>query len=266
MSRWWHGTALIERAQGIATQGTNDGAIGRVAGARTGILTLLRHGESEWNRSGRFTGWADVGLTAAGEAEAARAGRVLRECGYAFDRCFTSALRRAVRSGEIVLRTMGHTHVDPEQSWRLNERHYGALQGLGPWGAVRRFGVLPVLRARRSYDYRPPVLDADDACLPGSQHAAGAAAEMLPRAESLADLRRRLVPFWRERIAPELERGQSVLVVSHKHALRALFAELTGREGALSSLRVSTGVPIVLTLDRALAVTERRALRASASR
>jgi 2,3-bisphosphoglycerate-dependent phosphoglycerate mutase len=243
---------LIERAAGIARDESGDTVAG-VAGARTGTLTLLRHGESEWNRSGRFTGWADIELTAAGEAEAARAGRLLRDRGYEFDCCFTSALRRAVRSGEIVLRSMGRAHVPLEQSWRLNERHYGALQGLGPWRAVRRFGVLPVLRARRRYDYRPPALGADDARLAGADDGGA----VPPCAESLADVRRRLAPFWRERIAPELARGRSVLVVSHKHALRALFAVLTGRDGTMSSLRVSTGVPIVLTLDRGLAVTGR---------
>jgi len=251
---------LIERAAGIVEQAAG-GATALPAGSRVGTLALLRHGESEWNRAGRCTGWADVGLTAAGEAEAARAGRVLRECGYVFDRCFTSGLRRAIRSGEIVLRTMGLEHIAVEQSWRLNERHYGALQGLGPWSAVRRFGVLPVLRARRRYDYRPPALEADDARLPGSQHEAGASGEAVPRTESLADLRARLVPFWRERIAPELERGRSVLVVSHKHTLRVLFAVLTGRDGTTSSLRVSTGLPIVLTLDHALVVTEHRVIQ-----
>ncbi len=222
------------------------------------MLILLRHGESEWNRAGRFTGWADVDLTAAGEAQAVRAGHLLRDGGYAFDVCFTSALRRAIRSSEIVLRAMGGGDVPCEQSWRLNERHYGALQGLGAWTAVRRFGVLPVLRARSTFGYRPPI--GDDT--PSDSHLDG----VVPRAESLADLRRRLAPFWHERIVPELESGRSVLVVSHKHALRALFGELTGRQGRMASLHVLTGVPIVLTLDQGLAVTDHRALRASASR
>jgi len=249
---------LIERVAAASEAASRDGAAARAAGSPAGTLTLLRHGESEWNRAGRFTGWADVGLTAAGEAEAARAGEALLAGGYAFDRCFTSALQRAILSGEIVLRTMGLASVAVERSWRLNERHYGALQGLGAWSAVRRFGVLPVLRARHGYDYRPPAPDAGG--LPDARTAAGASAAAPPPGESLADVRTRVVPFWHERIAPELARGRSVLVVSHKHALRALFALLTGRDGA-PSLRVATGVPFVLTLDGALTVTEYRALR-----
>ncbi len=228
--------------------------------ARVGMLTLLRHGESEFNRERRFTGWADVDLTTAGESEATHAGRALRNQGYSFDCCFTSALRRAARSAEIVLRTMGLEHIAIEQTWRLNERHYGALQGLGAWGAVRRYGVLPVLRARREYAYRPPALPADAATDPRT---AGTSPDEPPNAESLADMRARLVPFWRDRIAPELAGGRAVLVVSHKHTLRALYTVLTGGE---RPIRVSTGVPIVLTLDAALRVTGHRALRAAASR
>ena len=268
-------------ASGPASGG---GAAARSAGSPAGTLTLLRHGESEWNRAGRFTGWADVGLTAAGEAEAARAGEALRAAGYAFDRCFTSALERAIRSCDIVLRAMGLADVAVERSWRLNERHYGALQGLGAWSAVRRFGVLPVLRARRCYDCRPPLLGTDAGrALEGSDapsagawsvsHAAagsgGARAEgsaAPPAGESLADVRARVAPFWHERIAPELVRGRSLLVVSHKHALRVLVALATGRDGAPAALRVPTGVPIVLTLDGAGGVVERRALRVPRSR
>lgn len=255
---------MIEHIAGIADGG--DAAAARRA-SPVATLTLLRHGESEFNRARRFTGWADVDLTAAGEMEAARAGRVLRDCGFTFDCCFTSALRRASRTGEIVLRTMELEHVAVEQSWRLNERHYGALQGLGPWSAMRRYGILPVLRARQQYAYRPPAVEEDDtSALARSSPAGPSSDEETPSAESLADLRTRLVPFWEARIAPELRRGRSVLVVSHRHALRALFAVLTGRDGRTSSLRVSSGVPIVLTVDRALAVTEHRALRIASFR
>lgn len=250
-----HATLLSEHAAGIDERGA---PAARRPAATVGTLTLLRHGESEFNRTHRFTGWADVALTATGEAEALRAGETLTAHGLVFDRCFSSALRRAARSGEIVLGAMGLTHVPIEQSWRLNERHYGALQGLGPLGAVRRYGVLPVLRARRDYDYRPPALTAA---------ASPAASDDLPTAESLADLRARLVPFWEERIAPELLAGHSVLVVSHKHALRTLFARLCGRDGrGRSGLRFATGVPIVVTLDSRLAVTAHRALPTTARR
>jgi 2,3-bisphosphoglycerate-dependent phosphoglycerate mutase len=236
--------ALSEHAAGIDERG------GRAASS-VGTLTLLRHGESEFNRARRFTGWADVDLTAAGEAEARRAGETLARHGLAFERCFTSALRRAARTAEIVLHAMGLEQVPIERTWRLNERHYGALQGLGPLGALRRFGVLQVLRARRDYDYRPPALTTEAA--PATDD------EPLPTAESLADLRARIVPFWDDRIAPELSAGRSILVVSHKHALRALFGLVSGA-GRRSSLRFATGVPIVVTLDAALTSTAHRAL------
>jgi 2,3-bisphosphoglycerate-dependent phosphoglycerate mutase len=227
----------------------------RSAGSVGGTLILLRHGESEWNRTRRFTGWADVDLSATGEAEAARAGRLLRHHGYGFDRCFTSVLRRAIRSSEIVLRAMDLTDVPVEHTWRLNERHYGGLQGLDLRGAVRRFGVLRVLRTRRQLGYRPPPLvwgGARDSDLPP---------EAAPDAESLADVRARLAPFWREHLAPELARGRRVLVVSHHHTIRALLGLFGWRGGGRWGLRVRTGVPIVLALDRALAVVDRRVLR-----
>lgn len=227
-----------------------------------GTLILLRHGESEWNRTSRFTGWADVDLSAAGEAEAARAGRVLRHHGYAFDCCFTSVLRRATRSSEIVLRTMGLEHIPVERSWRLNERHYGGLQGLGLCRAVGRYGILPVLRVRQQPAYRPPALEPDDARFPGRDpRYACLPPEDLPRTESLEDTQARLVPFWRERIAPELARGRRVLVVSHKNTLRALLTVLGSHDGTRSRMRMPTGVPIVLALDPSLAVVERRVLR-----
>jgi len=244
--------ALSEHAAGI-----HERAI-----ATVGTLTLLRHGESEYNRARRFTGWADVELTAAGETEARRAGEILATHGITFDRCFTSALRRAARSAEIALGAMGLAGVPVEQSWRLNERHYGALQGLGPWSALRRYGLLPILRARRDREYRPPALATQPARADAAAH--GATDEALPTAESLADLRTRIAPFWEGRIAPELAAGRSVLVVSHKHALRALFALVSGRDGR--PLRFATGVPIVVTLDAALGLTAHRALAEIARR
>ena len=226
------------------------------------MLTLLRHGESEWNRTTRFTGWADVDLSAAGEVEAARAGRILRRHGFDFDCCFTSVLRRAVRSSEIVLRTMGLEHIPVERSWRLNERHYGGLQGLGFCRAVGRYGLLPVLRVRRQSTYRPPALDPDDARFPGRDpRYARLSPDDLPRAESLDDTQARLLPFWHGHIAPELARGRRVLVVSHKNTLRALLTVLGSRDGARSRIRIPTGVPIVLALDAGLTVVERHVLR-----
>jgi 2,3-bisphosphoglycerate-dependent phosphoglycerate mutase len=246
---------LVDFAAGNARA---DDAVVRRRESPVGTLTLLRHGQSEFNRAHRFTGWADVDLTAAGEAEAARAGSILREYGVTFDRCFTSALRRASRTAEILLRAMALEHIPIEQSWRLNERHYGALQGLDTWSAVRRYGVLRVLRVRHQYVYRPPALEEEDAAnREPTSTCVKSSPDDRPISESFADVRARLVPFWTTRVAPELARGRSVLMVSHKHTLRALFAVLTG---VTSSLRVATGVPIVLTLDRSLSVTEHRAL------
>jgi 2,3-bisphosphoglycerate-dependent phosphoglycerate mutase len=226
------------------------------SGSPGGTLTLLRHGQSEWNRARRFTGWADVALSPAGEAEAARAGRLLAHHGLAFDCCFTSALERAIRTSAIALDAMGLRDVPVEHTWRLNERHYGGLQGLNLAGAVRRFGVLRVLRTRRQLGYRPPALAAADAAAD-----AHLPAEARRATESLADMRARLAPFWRERLAPELARGRRVLVVSHHHTLRALLGLLAPAAGVRTGrLRIPTGVPIVLALDASLAVRERRVL------
>jgi 2,3-bisphosphoglycerate-dependent phosphoglycerate mutase len=216
-----------------------------------GVLVLLRHGESEWNRDKRFTGWTDVDLSPAGEAEAARAGERLLQQGLTFDRCFTSVLRRATRTAEIVLRVLGLEHIPVEQSWRLNERHYGALQGLGTWPAMRRYGVRAVLGVRNRFAARPPALDPGDPRFPGCDpRYAGLSPEDLPRGESHADTLARLTPYWNERIAPEVARGHRVLIVSHKNTLRALAMLLEQRGAAgVRKLRVRTGEPLVFVLD-----------------
>lgn len=217
-----------------------------------GRLVLLRHGESEWNRDHRFTGWADVGLSAAGVGEAARAGEHLRREGLVFDGCFTSILRRATHTAEIVLRTMQLEHIPVEQTWRLNERHYGALQGLGQWRAIFRYGPLSILRCQYQFTARPPALALSDPRFPGrdSRYAAVHADE-LPRAESHADTLARLRPYWVERIAPDLARGRRILVVSHKNTLRALATLIEGRADAdVRSIRVPTGVPLVFVPDQ----------------
>lgn len=226
-----------------------DAPASRAAGG--GVLVLLRHGESEWNRDGRFTGWADVDLSAAGEAEAARAAQQLRAQGYAFDRCFTSVLTRATRTAAIVLHGLGLEDIPVERSWRLNERHYGALQGLGTWPAMRQHGLRAVLRCRYRFAGRPPALDPDDPRCPGRDpRYAEVPADELPRAESYADTLARLTPYWLERIAPEVARGRRVLVVSHKNTLRALAMLLAPRRARdLPKLRVPTGVPLVFVFD-----------------
>ena len=212
-----------------------------------GALVLLRHGKSEWNESGQFTGWTDVDLSPAGEAEAAAVGAELAQAGYAFDRCFTSVLRRAVHTADIVLRTMGQADIPVERSWRLNERHYGALQGLGFWAAVRRFGLWPVVRCQREFAYAPPRLDAGDPRQVGhdERYAELNGAEV-PRGESLRDALARVLPYWQAHILPAIERGERVLVVSHKNALRGLVKQIEGRGDAeVKRIRIPTCAPIV---------------------
>lgn len=215
-------------------------------------LVLLRHGESDWNRDKRFTGWTDIGLSSAGAAEAKRAGERLRSSGYHFDVCFTSVLQRATQTSEIVLETMGLAQVPIERSWRLNERHYGALQGLDLWHAVRDHGLLPVLRCQYRFASRPPALAPADARFPGHDpRYESLRADELPRGESHADTLARVMPYWRERIAPEIARGCRVLIVSHKNTLRALVKVIEQRADAeMRRVRIPTGRPIVFTSDR----------------
>lgn len=225
-------------------------------------LTLLRHGESEWNRVGRFQGWTDVPLSAAGEVEAAEAGRLLRGRGCAFDVCFTSILRRCTDTARIVLEEMSLAGIPVREHWRLNERHYGALQGLGPVASVLRYG-LQVVRTQREFHARPPALRPEDPRFPGHdpRYAELAAAE-LPLSESLHDTYVRMLPYWQQSIVPELERGGRVLLVSHKNTLRGLLKLLDGREDAnIKKIKVPTGVPIVFEFDRDMKVVGRRLLR-----
>jgi 2,3-bisphosphoglycerate-dependent phosphoglycerate mutase len=215
------------------------------------MLTLLRHGQSVWNRSGRFAGWADIDLSAAGRAEAARAGELLRRESRPVDCCFTSSLRRAIVTSEIALAAMDCGDVPIEHHWRLNERHYGALQGLRVWPAVRRYGPVAVLRCRRRFRVRPPSLDPADPRFPGHDPRYAELDEGdLPLGESVADAQARLLPYWRTRIAPELALGRHVLVVSHKHTLRALLRLLRSRAPAeIPRVAVRTACPIQLVFD-----------------
>lgn len=221
---------------------------GGPAGARPGILTLLRHGESEWNHERRFTGWSDVDLSRRGAAEARRAGFWLARSVRPVDLCFTSALRRAQRTAEIALDAMGLHDVALQQSWRLNERHYGDLEGRGIWSAVARHGVVTVLRCRRRYRTRPPAVPLHDARHPAHDpRYAFQPAHLLPHGESVADTQARLLPCWRDCIVPQLASGRHVLFVSHKHTLRALFRLLHERApGSFQRCPLRTGVPVVL--------------------
>jgi 2,3-bisphosphoglycerate-dependent phosphoglycerate mutase len=218
---------------------------------RPATLTLLRHGQSESNRQGRFTGWADVELSDRGRTEAARAGRLLLRNLPPVDRCFTSMLKRATTTAEIVLEAMGRNDLAVEKSWRLNERHYGALQGLRAWTAVRRFGPVAVVRCRRSFRVRPPALDADDPRHPARDPLyAPLSHEALPDGESVADTFDRLLPYWQQRLLPELLAGHHVLVVSHKNTLRALLRLLHRQSPqGLPQIHIRTGTPMVMRFD-----------------
>jgi 2,3-bisphosphoglycerate-dependent phosphoglycerate mutase len=214
-------------------------------------LVLLRHGESDWNRENRFTGWTDVDLSATGIAEAHRAGRALREGGFTFDVAYTSLLKRAIRTLWIVLDEMDLMWVPVHRDWRLNERHYGALQGLNKAETAARHGEEQVKVWRRSYDVPPPPLEPADPRFPGhDRRYAGLDADDLPRTESLKDTVARFLPYWNRVIAPAVAEGRRVLIAAHGNSLRALVKHLDGMSDAdIVGLNIPTGVPLVYELD-----------------
>jgi 2,3-bisphosphoglycerate-dependent phosphoglycerate mutase len=217
-------------------------------------LVLLRHGESAWNKENRFTGWTDVDLTSQGIEEARAAGRLLAAAGFDFDFAYTSVLKRAIRTLNFVLEEMDRLWLPVEKDWRLNERHYGALQGLNKAEMAEKFGEPQVLVWRRSYDVRPPALepgDERDAAL--DRRYAGLAREEVPLTECLKDTVARVVPFWKERIAPRVQRGERILVAAHGNSLRALIKYFDGMsDEAIVNENVPTGVPLVYSFDEAL--------------
>ena len=217
-------------------------------------LVLLRHGESDWNRENRFTGWTDVDLSERGLEEARSAGRQLRSEGYVFDLAFTSVLKRAIRTLWIVLDEMDLMWIPIENSWRLNERHYGALQGLNKAQTAAKFGDEQVLVWRRSYDTRPPALEAGDARNPAADpRYAGLARAQMPRTECLKDTVARVMPYWNETIVPSLRAGRRVVIAAHGNSLRALVKYLDGISDAdIVGLNIPTGVPLIYELDAAL--------------
>ena len=219
-----------------------------------GKLVMVRHGQSTWNLENRFTGWTDVDLTQQGLAEAREAGRLLKAEGVDFDLAFTSVLKRAIRTLWLVLDGMDLMWIPVERSWRLNERHYGALQGLDKAETMRRHGADQVKVWRRSYDIPPPPLNADDPRHPRfDPRYRGLDAADLPATESLKDTLGRVLPLWRDRIAPELRAGRNVLIVAHGNSLRALVKMLDGMSDAeIVEFNIPTGVPIVYELDEAL--------------
>jgi 2,3-bisphosphoglycerate-dependent phosphoglycerate mutase len=219
-----------------------------------GKLILVRHGQSIWNLENLFTGWTDVDLADQGREEAERAGRQLLAEKLAVDVAFTSVLKRAIRTLWIMLDEMDRMWIPVERSWRLNERHYGALQGLNKAQTVERHGEAQVKIWRRSYDIPPPPLAADDERQPRfDPRYAEVPAEQLPAAESLKDTLARVLPFWHSRIAPELRGGRTVLVAAHGNSLRAMVKMLDDvSESEIVELNIPTGVPLLYELDAQL--------------
>ena len=217
-------------------------------------LVLLRHGESLWNRENRFTGWTDVDLTDHGREEARRAGRLLKESGYLFDVAYTSVLKRAVKTLWLALEEMDLMWIPIHNSWRLNERHYGALQGLNKAETAQKFGEEQVLVWRRSYDTPPPALAADDPRHPGGdpRYATLSSAE-LPRTECLKDTVARFLPYWHETIAPSVRSGRRVVIAAHGNSIRALVKYLDNVSDAdIVGLNIPTAIPLVYELDDTL--------------
>jgi 2,3-bisphosphoglycerate-dependent phosphoglycerate mutase len=214
-------------------------------------LVLLRHGQSQWNLENRFTGWTDVGLTAQGEAEAASAAELLIAGGYDFDACLTSVLKRAVKTLDIVLEGMDRMWLPVAKSWRLNERHYGALQGLNKAEMTEKFGEAQVFSWRRSYDVPPPALTPDDPRHPGKDRRyAGLTAAELPLTECLKDTVARVMPYWEGEVAPRIRAGQRLLIAAHGNSLRAVVKDLDGISDAdIAGVNIPTGVPLVYELD-----------------
>jgi len=214
-------------------------------------LVLLRHGESEWNLANRFTGWTDVDLTPRGLKEAKRAGEILREEGYKFDVAYTSVLKRAIRTLWIALDELDLMWIPVYRSWRLNERHYGALQGLNKKETAEKYGQEQVHQWRRSYAVRPPALDLDDKRHPRfDPRYAHLKQEDLPATECLKDTLERVLPYWHEVVVPALKRGERVLITAHGNSLRALVKYLDDvSEEEITGLNIPTGFPLVYELD-----------------
>ena len=217
-------------------------------------LVLLRHGESQWNLENRFTGWTDVDLTEKGEAEARESGKLLKEEGFQFDVAHTSVLKRANRTMEICLGEMGEDNILIKYNWRLNERHYGALQGLNKAETAKKYGDEQVLIWRRSYSTPPPQLDSDDERHPRfDERYSDLAPNDLPGSECLKDTVDRFLPYWHESIKPDIKSGNRILIVAHGNSLRALVKYLDSvADEDIVGLNIPTGVPLVYELDESL--------------
>jgi 2,3-bisphosphoglycerate-dependent phosphoglycerate mutase len=214
-------------------------------------LVLIRHGESSWNKENRFTGWTDVDLSEKGLQEAQEGGKVLREAGFTFDIAYTSVLKRAIRTLWTVLDGMDLMWIPVHRTWRLNERHYGALQGLNKSETAEKYGEAQVKIWRRAYAIAPPPLTPDDERYPGKDpRYAGLTQEELPLTECLKDTVARFLPFWHETVAPAVRSGKKVLVAAHGNSLRALVKYLDDiSEADIVELNIPTGMPLVYELD-----------------
>ncbi len=215
---------------------------------------MIRHGESLWNKENRFTGWYDVDLSEKGQQEAIAAGRRLKEQGYEFDVAFTSVLKRAIRTLWTVLTEMDQMYIPVTRHWRLNERHYGALQGLNKAETAEKHGEEQVLIWRRSFDVPPPAMDRDDERFPGfDKRYAGLDERVLPQSESLKDTIERVLPYWHDAIVPQIRAGKRVLIAAHGNSLRAMVKYLDNLSNdEVLKLNIPTGVPLVYELDAAL--------------
>jgi 2,3-bisphosphoglycerate-dependent phosphoglycerate mutase len=214
-------------------------------------LVLIRHGESTWNKENRFTGWIDVGLNQRGVEEASEAGRILAEKGYVFDVAYTSVLKRAIKTLWIVLEQMDLMWLPVNLSWRLNERHYGALQGLNKSETAQRYGEEQVMVWRRSYDVPPPALAKDDERYPAKDpRYASLKPEEVPLTESLKEVTARFLPYWHDVIAPAVRQGRRVLIVAHGNSLRGLVKFLDNiSDEDIVELNIPTGIPLVYELN-----------------
>ena len=225
----------------------------------TSTLVLLRHGHSEWNAKNLFTGWVDVDLNEQGVEEAERGAELLRDAGIAPDVLHTSLLRRAIRTAQIVLDGIDRHWIPVQRSWRLNERHYGALQGKDKKATLEEFGEEQFMEWRRSYDVPPPPLpDDSEFSQAGDPRYAGLPDELMPRTECLADVLDRMLPYWYDAIVPDLLARKTVLVTAHGNSLRALVKHLDGiGEDEIVGLNIPTGIPLVYELDDDLRPVEK---------
>ena len=217
-------------------------------------IVLLRHGESIWNKENLFTGWYDVDLSDQGKVEAKRAGELLKAEGFTFDVAFTSVLKRAIRTLLFALDELDLLWIPVTKSWKLNERHYGALQGLNKAQTAAKYGDEQVLVWRRSYDTPPPPLEESDPRYPGADpRYAGLSKAEIPKTECLKDTVARVLPFWNETIAPAIKSGRKVIIAAHGNSLRALVKYLDGiSDEDIVGLNIPTGIPLVYELDESL--------------